>query len=132
MIFISKTAFADDGDCVATIAARRRPSTLALLTAAHLRVRPGDQTSRFLIHDRDSLHRTWFRRKVKGSGTRCLARPPRSPQTNSAKERNLGRDRLLRGRIRLELPRGHEDGRVLQAGGLRLPWGASDHLRDAG
>ena len=35
-----------------------------------------DQAPRFLIHDRDSIYGTWFRRRVKGFGTRCLATPP--------------------------------------------------------
>jgi len=46
-----------------------------------------DQAPRFLIHDRDSIYGTWFRRRVKGFGTRCLATPPRAPQANSYCER---------------------------------------------
>jgi hypothetical protein len=38
-----------------------------------------DQAPRFLIHDRDSIYGTWFRHRMKGFGTRCLATPPRSP-----------------------------------------------------
>jgi hypothetical protein len=36
-----------------------------------------DQAPRFLIHDRDSIYGTWFRRRVKGFDTRCLATPVR-------------------------------------------------------
>ena len=46
-----------------------------------------DQAPRFLIHDRDSIYGTWFRRRVKGFGTRCLATPSRAPQANSYCER---------------------------------------------
>jgi transposase InsO family protein len=46
-----------------------------------------DQAPRFLIHDRDSIYGAWFRRRVKGFGTRCLATPPRAPQANSYCER---------------------------------------------
>ena len=46
-----------------------------------------DQALRLLINDRDSLCGVWFRRRVKGFGTRCLATPPRSPQANSYCER---------------------------------------------
>ena len=49
-----------------------------------------DQAPRFLIHDRDSIYGTWFRRRVKGFGTRCLATPPRSPQANGYCERVIG------------------------------------------
>ncbi|MGA7740663.1 MAG: integrase core domain-containing protein, partial [Polyangia bacterium] len=49
-----------------------------------------DQAPRFLIHERDSIYGTWFRRRVKGFGTRCLATPPRSPQANGYCERVIG------------------------------------------
>ena len=49
-----------------------------------------DRAPRFLIRDRDSNHGAWFRRRVKGFGTRCLVTPPRAPQANAFCERMIG------------------------------------------
>jgi transposase InsO family protein len=49
-----------------------------------------DKVPRFLIHDRDSIFGTWFRRRVKGFGTRCLVTPPRAPTANAYCERMIG------------------------------------------
>ena len=49
-----------------------------------------EQAPRILIHDRDSIYGTWFRRRVKGFGTRCLVTPPRAPEAHSFCERTIG------------------------------------------
>jgi transposase InsO family protein len=48
------------------------------------------QIPRFLIHDRDSIYGADFRRRVRGLGTRLLAKPPRAPKANAFCERVIG------------------------------------------
>jgi transposase InsO family protein len=48
------------------------------------------QVPRFLVHDRDSIYGSDFRRRVRGLGTRLLATPPRAPTANAFGERVIG------------------------------------------
>jgi putative transposase len=53
-------------------------------------VMPADQTSRFLIHDRDGIVSYPLDRSVRHLGLRVLRAPPQSPQTHALCARLLG------------------------------------------
>jgi len=53
-------------------------------------VADSDEVPRFLVHDRDSIFRGVFRKRVRGLGVRALITPPRSPQSNAFCERVIG------------------------------------------
>jgi transposase InsO family protein len=50
----------------------------------------GEFPPRFLLHDRDSIYDSWFRKRLRGLGVRRLVSPPRAPQMNAICERLIG------------------------------------------